>query len=44
MGVFLRLIGHVRPCRRRLLAALVCMALGASVDAEPASAAWVNDD
>ena len=44
MGVFLRLIGYVRPCWRRLLGALVCMALGASVDAEPASSAWVNDD
>ncbi len=45
MGLLLRPIGYVRPCRRRLLAALVCMALGASVvDAEPVGSPRVNDD
>ena len=28
MSLFLMLTGYVRPFRRRLLAALVCMALG----------------
>ena len=44
MSLFLRLTGYVRPCRRRLLVALVCMALGASVDAEPVGSARVSDD
>ena len=36
MGFFLRLIGCARLRWRRLLVALVCMALGASFEAEPA--------